>query len=317
MKLVSIVVPVLNEAENIPIFYKSIYPILESQKDKYLFEIIFTDNHSSDNTYDQVLALTKSDNRISVIRFSKNFGYQKSILTGYLYAKGDAVIQIDCDLQDPPLLILSFLEYWEKGFSVVYGIRIQRQENILINIIRKIFYRLINLLSEEDIPLDAGDFRLVDRKIIDLLRNLNDSRPYLRGTIANFGFDQVGIPYSRESRIFGKSNFRFMDLVNLGLDGILNHSVVPLRLASFFCLAVTFFTILLIIFYIVGKILFGLTWPAGFTTIIVAVLFGLSINALFLGILGEYVGRIYLQVKRGPMTIIEKSHISLVKKDEK
>lgn len=304
-KLISLVIPVFNEEENIFPLYEAVVPIINDYADQYDFELVFTDNHSVDSTFAKLSELREIDQRVRVFRFSRNFGYQKSILTGYLKARGDALIQLDCDLQDPPDLIPEFLKHWEDGCAVVYGVRQSRRENAVLHYARKLFYRLANYLSEDDLPIDVGDFRLIDRKVVDVLRQVDDAQPYLRGMIAAMGFKQHGIKYDRCDRERGKSNFRFKDLVGLALDGILNHSIVPLRLATFFGVGVTALTLLAILGYAVGKLMLGFNWPAGFTTLTVLVLAGISVNALFLGIIGEYLGRIYQQVKRRPLVIVE------------
>ena len=304
-RLISIVVPVYNEVDNIIPCYDAITKVLTSINAQYNFEIIFTDNHSTDNTFDKLKYLANQDQNVRVIRFSRNFGFQRSILTGYLNASGDAVVQMDCDLQDPPELILDFIDKWEAGNQVVYGIRKYRHEGKFINMLRKMFYRLIDGLSEDRLPHDAGDFRLVDRVIIDELRGIDDYQPYLRGSVASMGFKQVGIPYSRNERVRGQSKFSFGDLITLALDGILNHSIIPLRLATFTGIIVSLITFLALFVYLFGRILFNLEWPPGFATTTVLILASLSLNALFLGIIGEYLGRIYQQVKKRPLTIVE------------
>ena len=208
-------------------------------------------------------------------------------------------------MQDPPELILEFLRLWEDGCAVVYGIRRSRKENVFLHFFRKLFYRLTNYLSEDDLPVDAGDFRLIDKKIVDVLRRVDDAQPYLRGMIASMGFRQQGVPYDRFDRKHGASNFRFKDLMGLAVDGILNHSIVPLRLATYFGIVISIITIIAISIYSVTRIFFGINWPAGFTTLAVLTLAGISLNALFLGIIGEYLGRIYQQVKKRPMVIVE------------
>ncbi|OIR10721.1 putative glycosyltransferase CsbB [mine drainage metagenome] len=304
-KLISLIVPVFNEEENIGPLYDAVVPLIKQHEGKYDFELVFTDNHSSDSTYNILNELRERDHRVRVFRFSRNFGYQKSILTGYLKARGDALIQLDCDLQDPPALITEFLKHWEDGCAVVYGVRRSRKESAVLHYARKLFYRLADYLSDDDLPVDVGDFRLIDKKVADVLRQVDDAQPYLRGMIAAMGFRQHGIPYDRHNRERGTSNFRFKDLVGLAIDGILNHSIVPLRMATFFGIGISIMTILAIIGYSVSKLFFGVNWPAGFTTLAVLVLAGISVNALFLGIIGEYLGRIYQQVKKRPLVIIE------------
>jgi len=308
--LISLVIPVYNEEANIDLFYSTVNKELEALNDRFCFEFIFTDNHSTDNTFAKLQAIATQDPRLRVIRFSRNFGYQRSILTGYLSATGQAAIQLDCDLQDPPQMIAQFLEKWQEGYKVVYGIRSQRKEGMVINATRKIFYRLIDLLSDTRLPHDAGDFRLIDRCIIEVLMNLNDNQPYLRGTIARIGFKQVGIPYSRDERKHGESKFSFSELLRLAIDGITNQSVIPLRLATYTGIIVFLLMLFGTIFSIIAKYVGGSQWPAGFATIIILILFSIGLNALFLGIIGEYLGRIYKQVKPEPITIAEEKILS-------
>jgi len=304
-KLITILVPVFNEEDSLNALFAELNPVLEGLSNSYDFEILFTDNHSTDGTYPQLIDLAQSDARIRVIRFSRNFGYQKSILTGYLKAKGDAAIQVDCDLQDPPELIKDFLRLWEEGNEVVYGIRETRQEGPVINAVRKLFYYLINLLSEVELPHHAGDFRLVDRKILDLLAEVTDRNPYLRGTIASFGFRQTGVPYDRQKRLFGKSKIPLMQYFQIAMDGIVSQSVIPLRLATHTAIATSVLMLIGIGVLLVGNFFFGTTWPKGFATTTLLILFGITLNALFLGIIGEYLARLYRQSVPTPLTIVE------------
>jgi glycosyltransferase involved in cell wall biosynthesis len=303
--LISIVVPVFNEEANIGPFYETVTREIEALSNLYDFEFVFTDNHSTDATFPLLRELAQRDPRVRAYRFSRNFGYQRSIMTGYSRAQGDAAIQLDVDLQDPPELIGRFIEEWRAGADVVYGVRVKRQESWIINIQRVIFYRLIDKLSEEKMPLDAGDFRLISRRVIDLLKSFEDAQPYLRGTIATLGFTQVGVPYNRNARVRGESKFPFSKLVSLGVDGILNHSIVPLRFSTYFGLAVSAITLLSIVGYTIAKLLLRSQWPAGFATLAALGLASISINAMLLGIIGEYLGRMYRQMKKQPLTIIE------------
>lgn len=304
--LISICIPVFNEEGNIEPLYEALMPIMQQVRDRYDFELLFTDNHSTDRTFDVLAGLARRDPRVRAIRFSRNFGFQRSIVTAYSNARGDAAVQIDCDLQDPPSLILDFLQKWEAGYRVVYGVRTTRQEGWWMNATRKTFYRLIDSLSEDPLPVDAGDFRLIDRRVLNELLKFEDSQPYLRGTIAALGFEQIGIPYNRAERQHGESKFSFGQLIGLALDGILNHSVVPLRIATYLGLLISVTTFLGTVGYVIGRLVFGKDWPPGFATIIILILGSLSLNALFLGVIGEYLGRIYRQVKRRPLTIIER-----------
>jgi polyisoprenyl-phosphate glycosyltransferase len=306
-RLISFVVPVLNEEDNIPRLYETVEAVMQPLADRYDWEYVFTDNRSSDRSFAMLRQMSEADPRIRAYRFSRNFGYQNSILTGYRKARGDAAIQLDCDLQDPPSLIPQFLEQWEHGNQVVYGVRIGRKEGLGITLMRKAFYRVINWLSEDNLPLDAGDFRLVDRKVLDVLMNLQDTTPYLRGTIATMGFQQVGILYQRDARLAGESKFKFRQLMSLAIDGIIGHSIKPLRLATWVGISVFALTLALIGTYIGLRLFGGAELPAGFTTLVVLILVSQSMNAIFFGIFGEYLGRIYRQTKHLCHTVIDEA----------
>ncbi|MDP6108708.1 MAG: glycosyltransferase family 2 protein [Rhodospirillales bacterium] len=303
--LISILVPVFNEEENLPVLYQRVSAVTGQLADRYDFEFVFTDNHSTDGSFSVLEKLAAVDRRIRVFRFSKNFGFQRSIMTGYMKTLGDAAIQIDCDLQDPPELFGEFLAKFEEGYDVVYGIRRSRQEGFLINGLRAVFYRIIDSLAEDDLPHNAGDFRLVSQRVIDAMKQIDDYHPYIRGMIAALGFRQTGIPYDRAKREKGKSKFSFRQLMSLAVDGILSHSIIPLRIASLTALAMSAITLIGIVFYVIGNFVFGQEWPAGFATTTVLLLLSITLNALFLGVIGEYLGRIYQQVKKRPITVIE------------
>lgn len=304
--LISILVPVFNEEENVKPLYEAVKKELDRIADEYDYELIFTDNRSSDGTFTKLTQLAQRDGRVKVVRFSRNVGYQRSIFTGYCLAQGNAAIEIDCDLQDPPGLIHTFLAKWREGYEVVYGVRVARQESWLISEVRKIFYRVINFLSEDKLPINAGDFRLVDRKILNQLKQIYDANPYLRGTIAGMGFNQLGIPYERRERLRGRSKFNLGSMTALAIDGILNHSILPLRCATFTGLFVSAGLILYFLSLLVLTYFFHFDWPRGFATMSALILIAISLNAFFLGIMGEYLGRIYRQVKRNPIVIIDK-----------
>lgn len=305
--LVSLIIPVLDEEENVERAYRAVADEIEGLAAEYEFEIIFTDNHSRDRTPAILQEIAHRDSRIRVIRFSRNFGYQRSLFVGYLNAAGACAIQLDCDLQDPPSLIPEMLRNWRAGYAVVYGVRRSRQEGWLITRLRHLFYWAIRSLSEDDLPTDAGDFRLVDRRVLDELHFVDDATPYLRGLFSSLGFSQIGIPYDRAGREAGRSKFSFLKLVQLSLDGVVNHSLVPLRVASLTGLLVALATLAAIGVYLVGRLVFGQDWPAGFATTTMLLLLSITLNATFLGVIGEYLGRIYLQTKRRPLAVVEQS----------
>jgi polyisoprenyl-phosphate glycosyltransferase len=305
MRLLSIIVPVHDEEANVEPLYDVLVRTLERIEDRYRWELLFTDNCSNDRTFERLERLAAKDPRIRIYRFTRNFGFQRSILTGYRLARGDAAVQIDCDLQDPPELILEFVRLWEAGYKVIYGVRRSRHDPIPLHVARRIFYRLIAWLSNDHLPVDAGDFRLVDRCVLDLLHLYRDENPYLRGYIASLGYQQMGVPYDRSERKRGKSSFRLGSLVNLAVDGIVSHSTLPLRLASIVGLALSAVAALAIGFYFVLWLAYDKSWPAGFATLAFLILLSLAVNAIFLGIIGEYLARIYTQVKPRPLTIVE------------
>jgi glycosyltransferase involved in cell wall biosynthesis len=306
MKLLSIVVPVYNEEANIEPLHEAVSRVLEQVADRYSWELIFTDNCSTDRTFECLERLAARDRRVRVYRFSRNFGFQRSILTGYRLARGAAAVQMDCDLQDPPELILDFLKLWEVGYRIVFGVRRSRPEPFLVHATRRMFYRLIAWLSRDDLPRDAGDFRLIDRCVLDLLCDYRDENPYLRGYIASLGFRQIGVSYDRAERRRGNSAFKLGNLIDLALDGIVSHSVIPLRLASFIGIALAALAVLAIGVYGVLWFAYEKSWPAGFATLAILILGSLAVNAILLGIIGEYLARIYRQVKPGPLTIVER-----------
>lgn len=302
--LVSVLVPAFNEEATVSEAYRRIVAVF-SELPGYDLEIVFTDNHSTDRTFDILRKISAEDARVRVIRFSRNVGYQRSLLVAYKNARGACAVQIDCDMQDPPELIPEMLRLWREGRQVVYGVRRSLADGPVVRLLRRGFYWLARRLSEDDLPLNAGEFRLVDRRILDELRDIEDTSPYLRGLISSMGFSQIGLPYDRQARTAGESKFPLRAMIGLAVDGILNHSLIPLRLASlisFFVAAVTFMVIFV---YVIGRLAFGQDWPAGFATTTVLLLLSISLNAMFLGIIGEYLGRVFMQTKRRPMPIVE------------
>lgn len=304
--LVSICVPVYNEEANVGPLHARLSTVTAALAERYRFEFLFTDNHSTDRTFERLAELAAADPRVRVLRFSRNFGFQRSIMTNFRHARGAAAMQLDADLQDPPELMAEFLRLWEAGFKVVYGVRRARpEESRLLHGVRRAFYRVIDYLSEDELPHDAGDFRLVDRVVLDELKSVHDQQPYLRGMITAMGFRQTGVPYDRSARTRGQSKFNLPKLVGLALDGILHHSTVPLRIASLLGLAITTVAVIGALYYLVARLFFRTDWPEGLASGSILTLFSIGMNALLLGIIGEYIGRIYKNVKRMPFTIIE------------
>ena len=304
-KLISIVIPVYNEEENVENLYETVLGVMEAEAERYDIEFVFTDNHSTDATFEKLKGIAANNPRVRVFRFSRNFGYQKSIYTGYMKARGDAAIQLDCDLQDPPSLIPQFLRLWEQGYQVVYGVRRTRKEGWLLHSTRRAFYWLLDALTNDPLPRDAGDFRLIERRIIVELRKVRDTNLYIRGRIATMGFKQIGVPYDRDERRHGESKFGLASMVGFAVDAVISHSVVPLRLATYLGLFTIMAAFVGMVGYVVAYFWAGKEWPAGFTTIVLLILLNVGLTSLFLGIIGEYLARIYEQLKMSPETIIE------------
>jgi glycosyltransferase involved in cell wall biosynthesis len=304
--LVSVVIPCLNEGPNVDISYREIVDVfkLPTMTD-YDLEIIFSDNHSNDDTFDRVKALAAKDPRVRGIRYARNVGFQRSILTGFRMCRGDAAIQFDCDQQDPASLIPEFLRHWREGYKVVYGVRARRQEGLVDQLFRKLFYRVLSAVSEDPLPVDAGDFRLIDRKIVDVLRTLKDLHPYLRGVITAIGFSQIGITYERRARTSGQSKFNFRRNLALATDALVNHSMAPLRLATW--VAVCLFICMVIggIALVFARVWMSQDWPRGIALIAGLQLVGLTMQAVFFGLVGEYLGRLYRQSKDQWPVVIE------------
>ncbi len=304
--LVSISIPVLNESGNLANLYQRLVALGAKMESRCDLEFVFSDNHSDDTTWDMLTELAARDPRVRAIRFSKNYGFQRSILANYMHTRGDAVMQIDADLQDPPELLEAFFERWQEGFDVVYGVRRKRPESWLLNNFRRVGYWAIDKVSEHPIPRDVGDFRLIDRKVVDVLLKTKTANPYLRGMIAGIGFNQTGIAYDRDARVAGESKFNVNRLVRLGLTAVFNHSTVPLRAASFVGSLILAASLIGALYYVVLRV-FHPELPPGLASIHILVLFGIGLNSFLLGIIGEYILRIYLVLRADPVAVIQQS----------
>ncbi len=313
MKKISFVIPFYNEGENLRKIYDELLKV-SSQLPRYAVEYLFMDNHSTDNSQAVVKEIAAKNPQVTVVRLSRNFGFQANILSGLLLCTGDAAIQIDADGEDDPTLILEFIHYWEQGYKVVYGIRKKRNESIFLTFQRKIFYRILNFLSSIPIPLDSGDFRLLDRKVIECLKSFKEANPYLRGIISYAGFNQIGVSYNRRPRYDGVSKFKWWDYFQLAWDGITSFSRKPLALATWIGFGFAFLSFSGMFVYLLIHLFIGTRLP-GFTTIVLFQLFLAGIQLICLGVLGAYISRIFEDVKNRPRSIIEEV-VSLDKTSE-
>ncbi|MCB1069211.1 MAG: glycosyltransferase family 2 protein [Kiritimatiellae bacterium] len=306
MKTVSVIIPTYNEGENADRIYHQLVDLFDTGLTTYRLEIVFSDNASQDDTYDRITRLAEADPRVKGIRLSRNFGFQQNILSGLMNASGNCVIQLDADGEDPPELIREFLTQWEAGYDVVYGIRTERHESFLLTFQRKVFYRLLFKMASIDMPVDAGDFRLLDRRIVDLLiQRFKEHNPYLRGLVSYIGFRQKGIPYQRNARMIGSSKFSYLSYFGLAWDAITSFSRMPLKIVSALGVIMAGFAFAGMLFYLVLYLFVGVDIQ-GFTTIVLLLLLLFGIQLLSLGIFGEYISRIFDEVKGRPRIIIDK-----------
>ena len=306
-KLISILIPFFNEEGALKPLVNELKEIEKLISSKYDFEIILLDNHSSDKSQQESQDISTKYKNIKLIRHSRNFGYQANIFSGYNLCKGDAAIQLDADGEDDPKMILKFIEKWEQGYEVVYGIRKSRKENLITKLFRNIFYRVLYHISEINIPVDAGDFRLIDKKIIQILNKFEEKNIYLRGLISYIGFNQIGIDYNRRKRKIGKSKFSLISYFKLASIGIISFSKKPLIIIFFTGIFIFSFSFLLLLYYLfqyfIGNIL-----VQGFVTLIIFLLLFFGTTFLFMGILALYIGQIHDEVKKRPIYISEKNN---------
>ena len=307
MKAISIIVPCFNETRNIENFYQEIIKVF-NQYDRYVFEVICVEDGSSDNTLYELLEVVARDNRFKVIELSRNFGKEAAITAGIDHSTGDAVIPIDCDLQDPPELIGEMIEKWEKGAEVVLAKRVDRSEDTIFK--RKsaeFFYKVHNKLANVNIPDNVGDFRLMDRVVVASINELRERQRFMKGLFAWVGFKTETIEYVRASRRVGDSKFSGWKLWNLALEGFTSFSTIPLRLWTYIGGIGAFFSIIYALFISIRTLVYGVEVP-GYASLIVIFLFISSLQILSVGVLGEYIGRIYMETKNRPIYVIRKRH---------
>jgi glycosyltransferase involved in cell wall biosynthesis len=298
----SLVLPIYNEEETIPELVRRIGQLM-NQLDGDA-EAIFVDDGSSDSSYEAMVAAREIDPRFKLLRLSRNFGHQIAVTAGLDVASGDAVIVMDADLQDPPEVALELAARWREGYDVVYAVREERHgESRFKRATASGFYRLFKRMSDVDVPLDAGDFRLVDRRALDAFRSMRESNRYVRGMFSWIGFRQVGVPFTREDRFAGETKYPLRNMVRFATDGIVSFSAYPLRLALKVGFLVSAFSFVLGIVFLVSR-LAGFYSVPGLASIAVFVAFLGGIQLLLLGIMGEYIARIHDEVKGRPLYLV-------------
>lgn len=302
---VSIIIPCLNEEATLVETHGRLANVLSSIS--YGYEIIYINDGSKDNTSCILTEMSSSDPHVKVISFSRNFGHQTAVTAGIDHASGDAVVLIDADLQDPPELIPKMLELWRQGYDVVYGQREERAgETFFKRFTARLFYKCINRLSEIPIPLDTGDFRLMDRRVVDVLRNMPENDRFIRGMVSWVGFKQTPIRYKRQARVAGETKYPLTKMVRFALDGITSFSRIPLKVAGILGFLSCSLALVGIVYSLVVRLLTD-NWEPGWTTLMLVVLFLGGAQLMCLGIIGEYVGRTFMEGKRRPLYVIRET----------
>lgn len=301
--LLSVLIPMFSESEVVLECYERVKTVLQSL-DPMDHEILFVDDGSKDNTLELLKAIRKKDDSVRVISFSRNFGHQAAVTAGLERTRGHAVIIMDADLQDPPELIPKLIEKWQSGFQVVYAIRRKRKEGWFKRMSYTAFYRLLKKLADVDIPLDSGDFCLMDRIVVDQLNRMPERNRFVRGLRSWIGFRQIGLEYERDRRHAGEVKYTIPKLIKLGLDGLLSFSYTPLRLATFLGFITSSISFVSGIAVMISKYVADYT-PRGWTSTLVIVFFLGGVQLITLGIIGEYIGRVYDEVKKRPVYIVE------------
>jgi glycosyltransferase involved in cell wall biosynthesis len=306
MKSVSVVIPAYNEEECVDELASRLQAIFESESD-YLWEVVIVENGSIDSTWIKLLTIARDDPRFKIIRLSRNFRMDGGLTAGLDYVNSDACILMTADLQDPPELIPTFLRKWEEGYENIYGIVSERQGTGLIRRFNsQLFYRIASKLSDGSIPKNASDFRLVDKKVYEVVRQMTERNRFVRGLFAWVGFKSIGVPMVRPPRFGGVSNAHTFAVLELALKGIMANSYKPLRFISLFGLGLSFFSFLALLPMVIAWLFVGVPF-AGFGTIVTLILFGIGIQSLMLGVVSEYVGLVYEEAKSRPNFIVSET----------
>ncbi|HCR72495.1 MAG TPA: glycosyltransferase [Anaerolineae bacterium] len=301
----SIVAPIYNEIDNLPELYRRVKEVMDASNETW--ELILVDDGSTDGSTDKIRELAQQDKKVRPVIFARNFGHQVAITAGWDYARGDAIVIIDADLQDPPEVILELAKKWKEGYEVVYAVRSEREgESWFKKVTASLFYRIIYRITDVKIPVDTGDFRLMDRKVVDVLKQMKERHRFPRGMSAWVGFKQVGVTYKRAARVAGVTKYPFNKMLRLALNAITSFSYFPLQVATFFGFVSAGVSILAIPIVAILRIA-GSHFFEGQTTTLISVLFLGGVQLISLGILGEYIGRLYDEAKGRPLYIVREA----------
>lgn len=307
IKMISIVTPCYNEEGNVDELYERIKRVM-SELD-YDYEQIFIDNASTDSTPGKLRSIAEKDPSVKVILNTRNFGHIRSPVHALFQASGDAVIGMASDLQDPPERIPEFIKKWEEGFPVVVGVKAKSEDSVLFHFLRTFYYRFLRMLSDVNLIENFTGFGLYDRKVLDTIKKINDPYPYFRGLIADLGFETATIVFTQQKRKRGISKNNFYTLYDLAMLGVTNYTKIPLRLAAMFGFFASFVSFLIGVIYLVYKLIFWFQFSLGSAPLVIGLFFLGSVQLMFLGIVGEYIGAIYTQVMHRPL-VIEKERIN-------
>ena len=305
---ISVITPCYNEAENVKEVYCQVKRVF-ADLGNYNYEHIFIDNASKDRTVTILKEIAKEDKNVKIIVNARNFGHIRSPYHAILQAKGDAVIRLVADLQEPPVIIKKFIQKWEEGYKVVIGIKSKSEENPVMFAIRKLYYNLIKKFADTDQIKNFTGFGLYDKEFVDILRRLDEPYPYFRGLITEMGFERAEVEFVQPKRKKGKTKNNFYTLYDMAMLGFVNHSKVPLRMATFIGFSVAIFSLLVALSYFIYKLIFWQSFQVGMAPMVIGVFFFAAVQLFFIGIIGEYIGAIYTQVKNRPL-VIEKERIN-------
>ena len=301
----SIIAPIYNEIDNIPEFYRRVKEVMESTGKNW--ELLLIDDGSTDGSTDKIRELAAQDNRVRPVIFARNFGHQIAVTAGLDYSRGEAMVIIDADLQDPPEVILELAEKWHAGFEVVYAVRTEREGESWLKLwTASLFYRLIYRITDVKIPLDTGDFRLLDRKVVDVMNTMRERHRFLRGMAAWVGFKQIGVEYKRVARQAGETKYPFKKMILLALNAVTSFSYFPLQMATYFGFLAAGIAIIAIPVVIILRLTGSQAFIGQATTLISVLLLG-GVQLISLGVLGEYIGRLYDEAKGRPLYILREA----------
>ncbi len=304
LKFLSIVTPCYNEEQNVNDMYDSIKGLFNTSLKGYDWELIFSENGSSDRSYERIKNIADKDKRVRIVKLSRNFEYEGGICSGLYYAQGDAVVVLDCDLQDPVNLIPEFIKYYDQGYNVVFGVRKTRQEGLIKRSAYKLFYFIFSNLSTHSFPRDAGEFCLMDKRVYKIIANLKEQHKFIRALRYWTGFRQIGVPYDRKERNKGETKHPVSEMFGLALDGLLSFSAFPLRLIFYLGLFVTSISFIGIIYAFAWKYINPSKIP-GYAALLTTILFLGGVQMLSIGVIGEYIYRIYNEVRDRPYYIVD------------